>query len=361
MRQLGGYELQQNLGGRGAALVWQGRDGDGRPALVFLLPAAYLPQARTDLGSLHPALLPLDRSGVAEVPGEGGQPGGRAAYLGSRLPSEAQPLDTLDRAGVLTLLDALTALHRAGAVHGGLCPAALWRTPAGETRLAGAGVPWAAGAETQPTPAQDLHGLGDALEGVREAPDLPADWLAALRSASGPQPAQVLLERWQPVPAPAEERGKATGPRPAAAAAPAEMTTAPAPARQTPDPAAPAARARRLPLWPWALALLVAAATVLGSVRTTQFLRPPDAPQNEPDCCAVSYTVHGADLPVHLQVLDTPPQLKMPPAQAESTAPGTMQLPGPGEYRVRVWADGYTPQTIAISVPRSEPVVINLE
>ncbi|GHF93035.1 hypothetical protein GCM10017783_01130 [Deinococcus piscis] len=371
MRRLGGYELQRNLGGTDAAQVWQGLESASEsPALIFVLPAAYLLSARPDLATRHPALLPLAHSGVAEVPGENGQPGGRAAYLGSALPPGAEPLRSLDRAALLDLLGALATLHRAGAAHGGVRPELLWRR-GNQVYLAGAGVPWQR--EREPNPlavpdfAQDVRRLGGALADVREEADLPAGWLPALREATAPQAAQDLLARWQEEPRP-ELAAQPNPPQKLTATRPL-VPTPPRPA--TPPPATPLSSAapvtasggvrRGVSPWPWLLTSLALAGVLAGSFWAYQNLKVPGAPLEPPACCEVRYTVRGSEVPVQLRVLDAPPQLTVDPQQAEGTAPGTMQLPGPGEYRIRVSADGYAPQTISVTVPRSLPVAIELE
>lgn len=365
MRRLGGYELQRNLGGTDAAQVWQGAAlASEQPALVFVLPAAYLLDARPDLSGQHPALLPLTHSGVAEVPGEGNEPGGRAAYLGSPLPHGAEPLSALSRAGLLALLEALATLHRAGAMHGDVRPELLWHSGA-HVYLAGAGVPWQREREQEQPPgsapdfAQDVRRLGQALAGLREEAGLPVGWLPALRSATSRQAAQELLDRWQsgdeaaePEPVPAVQTASTPATPARVPPAPPVTLAAPAPAPGQPRGVSP---------WPWLLTSLALAGVLAGSFWAYPNLQLPGAPQEPPACCEVRYAVRGGEVPVRLRVLEAPPLLTVDPQQAEGTAPGTMQLPGPGEYRIRVSADGYAPQTISVTVPRSLPVTIGLE
>ncbi|MFC6618081.1 hypothetical protein [Deinococcus radiophilus] len=116
-------------------------------------------------------------------------------------------------------------------------------------------------------------------------------------------------------------------------------------------------------LWPWLLSGLVSLGLLGGSLWLSRALSVPNAPATVPQCCQLTYEVRGAGrgVPVRVRALEAPPLLTLTPEQTTTAAPGTVALPGPGKYRVRVSADGYAPQTATVQVPSAAPVVLELE
>ena len=102
-------------------------------------------------------------------------------------------------AGVLA---ALVALHRAQKVHGGVAASQFWHTGR-RVRLAGAGLPWSAGASAQ----DDLRALAAALDALGGRPAAlrrletmsAAEALATLEASQPPPPAQSPLPRSVPL------------------------------------------------------------------------------------------------------------------------------------------------------------------
>ena len=46
--------------------------------------------------------------------------------------------------------------------------------------------------------------------------------------------------------------------------------------------------------------------------------------------------------------------------QVLGQAPGKLNLPGQGTYRLQVTSEGFTPATLDVTVPRNAPVTIHL-
>lgn len=368
MTRLGGYELEHYLGGDDQALLWRARETEesaaasgGHPTLLILVPAAHLQQAQLQWSRLHPALLPFVSSGVEEFASEeDGGGGGRVAYLAARLPHGAAPLATPNRQDILVLLDALASLHEAGGVHGGLIPELLWRTEEGRPLLAGAGAPWPRmGRVVSPT--QDIRDLGQVLTGLPVAPDVPADWLSALQQAAAGETAEQLAAEFRQVPS-AKAVISAAPPPPSATviAMPAESL----PTSVLPPPQ-PAPQPQRLPRWPWLLLIVALGGILSGTAWATRFLQVPHAPAQQWPCCELQFVQPSAGAvaaaPVTLRVLDGPPLLTLAPELSRGVPlPATLPLPGPGEYRLRLSADGYAPQTFTVTAPSLQPIEVRL-
>lgn len=78
-------------------------------------------------------------------------------------------------------------------------------------------------------------------------------------------------------------------------------------------------------------------------------------------CCDVRFTVQGAQgVPVRLSVMTAPEGVQVKPGQEVGRAPGTVHLPQPGTYTLRVAAEGYTPEMVTVKVPSAVPVQITL-
>ncbi|WP_034408401.1 PEGA domain-containing protein [Deinococcus murrayi] len=385
MKPIGPYVAARDLGGdpTAPASVRTLRATDrltGMPVLLHVLPhAAPLPELPDSPALLRPA--------------EGGVDG-ETVYVVTELPPHAHPArDPLlaARGG----LEALAALHAAGLTHGGVSAAQLWSVD-GQVALAGAGLPWGG----DPTPAGDVRALLAALETLGELP-------ASLRGAGEDATAADLLARLNApaevpplrVPPPAEAAEPDAPPPPPAPPAEAakevgEGTAAPAPAN-TPLPPRPTSRRRlsedvritwnpdgtrrvvkpgqearrgsRRPAWLWpllALLVLLALAAALwawrsggGGDATTATRTAAPAPA----CCPLTFAVQGeAPGPVRLSVVRAPAGAGLKAGAEVGTAPGEVTLPAPGEYVLRVAADGYAPAEVTVTAPSAVPVTIDL-
>ena len=113
--------------------------------------------------------------------------------------------------------------------------------------------------------------------------------------------------------------------------------------------------------WRWpalAAALLV---LLLGAVWAWGQGRAPQAGADAP-CCSVRFELSGAAPAsgVRLTLAQAPAGAALQPGAALGTVPGTVRLPAAGTYRVRVAAEGFTPETVSVTVPVSAPVRIEL-
>ncbi|WP_310583866.1 hypothetical protein [Deinococcus sp.] len=122
-------------------------------------------------------------------------------YAVTELPPAAV-LATHPATAALGVLRALTALHGAGQVHGGLNAGQFWQVGR-EVRLAGAGLPWQPGAEAD----ADMHALGQALDtlGARPAVLLNLEQMTARQALSAlegamqqPEPVSAVRAGVQP-------------------------------------------------------------------------------------------------------------------------------------------------------------------
>ncbi|MPY67797.1 hypothetical protein F8S09_14085 [Deinococcus sp. SDU3-2] len=397
MKPIGPYVAARDLGGDPTAAVRTLRATDrltGMPVLLHVLPhAAPLPELPDS-----PALL---------RPSEGGMDG-ETAYIVTELPPHAHPArDPLlaARGG----LEGLAALHAAGLTHGGVSAAQLWSVD-GQVALAGAALPWGG----DPTPEEDVRTLLGALETLGELP-------ASLRNLPEGATAQELLARLdapQEAPplrtnSPAEaEAEPAPDPAPAdepdarssiiVTAAPAEVDPEPAP-KSTPEPSrvAPSPTSRRRlgeevritwnpdgtrrvvkpgqeatpaprretsrPAWLWPLLALLAVLALAAAVWAWRSGSGADAPTatrtaaSASACCTLTFAVNGeAPGPVHLSVVRAPAGANLKAGTEVGTAPGAVPLPTPGEYVLRVAADGYAPAQVTVTAPSAVPVTIDL-
>lgn len=386
MMRLGGYQLRHYLGGTELAPVWQAEAGDQR-ALVFVLPAAHLSQAQPELSQWHSALLPLTESGVEEVADEADTAHGRAAYLIAPLPQGAEPLRDLRSGDLPILLDALATLHEARAVHGGVRPELLWRGADGRPLLAGAGVPWQTRADTTTTdssPAQDVRHLAQALAAL-PLTGLATDWpfgssasqLTTLQGVQAGETAVTVRQRLNTPVAPADAPSAFDLPlaeeaEPLQESQPIHIQPVPVQtvqsqpvqiqfAAQPPHPP----KSERLSRLPWVLLVLALAGLLGGTTWATRFLQVPHAPAEEWPCCTVQFVLPSAGAKasaVRLRVLDGPPLLTLPPELRRGVPlPETLNLPGPGQYRLRLSAEGYAPQTVTVTAPSPQPIEVRLD
>ncbi|UQN05680.1 hypothetical protein [Deinococcus sp. QL22] len=123
-----------------------------------------------------------------------------------------------------------------------------------------------------------------------------------------------------------------------------------------------AAQARSRALAPrWLLPLLAAIVLLGGAVWAFLTLPNADQPAAEVPCCTVRFTVQGAaGVTARLTVLEAPDGANLTPGQDVGVAPGPVNLPVRGMYRLRVAADGYAPGTLSVTAPTSQPVRIDL-
>lgn len=183
----------------------------GMPVLLHRLPEFVVPASVPDSGSLLP---------VAEVDVWDGHP-----YAITELPLSAVPA-THAGSAALGALRALTALHAAGQVHGGINAGQLWQVGR-EVRLAGAGLPWRPGAG----PAGDLIALGQTLDTLGPRPAV----LKGLETMSAGQ-ALALLESALRGREPEEAPPSREVTPPAVAPAPVVVSVPPVPEEAEPVP-----------------------------------------------------------------------------------------------------------------------------
>ena len=102
-----------------------------------------------------------------------------------------------------------------------------------------------------------------------------------------------------------------------------------------------------------ALGLLVVAFAAAALPRA---LRPAPAP-----CCDVQFRLSGAaDQRARLTLLQAPEATGWKLGMKLGEVPGTVRLPAPGTYRIKVNADGYAPARVNVTVPTRDPVTVNL-
>ncbi|WP_102127058.1 PEGA domain-containing protein [Deinococcus planocerae] len=130
---------------------------------------------------------------------------------------------------------------------------------------------------------------------------------------------------------------------------------------------APARPARNVPRWLGpalalgALLLIVALVWALIAGRATRTGVAAPQARVAQACCDVRFTVRGgAGVPVRLSIVSAPEGSGVPSGAAVGTVPGSVRLPGPGTYTLRVVAEGYTPGTVTITAPSSQPIAIDL-
>lgn len=147
-------------------------------------------------------------------------------------------------------------------------------------------------------------------------------------------------------------------------------------------PAAPERARRRLPRWTLPV---VAAALLLGGAWWALGALPdrapaqqgspqPAAPQTaaqsaaqtgsgtaDPVCCPVEFQLRGAQgRTVALTVEAAPPGANLTPGESLGRAPGTVQFPLAGTYRLRTSVSGYAPASLSVTVPTTKPQIIDL-
>ena len=83
-------------------------------------------------------------------------------------------------------------------------------------------------------------------------------------------------------------------------------------------------------------------------------------------CCTVTSRLVGSggqslSAPVKVSISAAPPQSKLTAGTLVGQAPGPLTLDAPGQYALRVAGDGYAPQTVKVTVPMTQPLVITLK
>ncbi|WP_189054556.1 PEGA domain-containing protein [Deinococcus daejeonensis] len=87
----------------------------------------------------------------------------------------------------------------------------------------------------------------------------------------------------------------------------------------------------------------------------------PEVPAG-PQPQTVQFTVRGvAGATARLSVEQAPKEANLAPGASLGTAPGRVTFPAPGTYRLRVVVDGFAPGSMTVTVPRSQPVTIDLD
>ncbi|MDL2344270.1 PEGA domain-containing protein, partial [Deinococcus sp. MIMF12] len=85
------------------------------------------------------------------------------------------------------------------------------------------------------------------------------------------------------------------------------------------------------------------------------------AADSAPACCTLTFAVQGeAPGPVRLSVVRAPTGANLKAGHEVGTAPGAVTLPTPGEYVLRVAADGYAPAQVTVTAPSAVPVTVDL-
>jgi hypothetical protein len=129
---------------------------------------------------------------------------------------------------------------------------------------------------------------------------------------------------------------------------------------KAPGQAAPARPSAPRWLLPLLAALLLIGGAVWAYFGWSDSKAPAAAAESGP-CCTVRFTVQGAaGVTARLTVLEAPDGANLTPGQEVGVAPGPINLPVRGTYRLRVAADGYAPATLSVTAPAPQPLRIDL-
>lgn len=134
------------------------------------------------------------------------------------------------------------------------------------------------------------------------------------------------------------------------------------------QPSAAQPRARRStdsrfnPLW---LLVLVLAVVLLVLLAQRAF-RSNDPAVGASACCIVTARLVGSSgqslsAPVKISIGTAPAASRLKAGTLVGQAPGPLALDTPGDYALKVVGDGYAPQTVNVTVPTAEPLVITLK
>ncbi len=83
-------------------------------------------------------------------------------------------------------------------------------------------------------------------------------------------------------------------------------------------------------------------------------------------CCTVTAQLvgssgQGLSAPVRVSVLSAPADSRLKAGALIGQAPGPLPLDTPGSYALKVVGDGYAAQTVNVTVPTTQPLVIKLK
>ena len=83
-------------------------------------------------------------------------------------------------------------------------------------------------------------------------------------------------------------------------------------------------------------------------------------------CCTLPASVLGSagqklSAPVRVSLVAVPAGSHLQPGTLIGQVPGPLRLDAPGKYALKVAGDGYAPQTVSVTVPSQQPLVITLK
>ncbi|PNY80300.1 PEGA domain-containing protein [Deinococcus koreensis] len=223
------------------------------------------------------------------------------------------------------------------------------------------------------------HPAPGGIIGEDDLPDWPPPESGQDAGADGGSAGRGLLQM-RDVPRLPESLRRPADPEPEPEPEPAPRSSGRLPARQAPGgpirigwdeddswrvvKAAPSTPARAVSRPPrWLLPLLAALIVLIGVVWMIRSVRPrtATAPPAAAACCDVAFTLRGAaGATARLTVESAPAGANLTPGQELGQAPGKVRFPVQGTYRLRVAADGYDPGRLSLTVPRTQPVSIDL-
>ncbi|WP_161883429.1 hypothetical protein [Deinococcus alpinitundrae] len=113
----------------------------------------------------------------------------------------------------------------------------------------------------------------------------------------------------------------------------------------------------------WLLALVVIA--VLVALLVQRAFRSSGPALSSAACCTITAQLvgssgQGLSAPVRVSVLSAPAESRFKAGALIGQAPGPLPLDTPGSYALKVVGDGYAAQTVNVTVPTTQPLVIKL-
>ncbi|WP_135227593.1 hypothetical protein [Deinococcus fonticola] len=112
----------------------------------------------------------------------------------------------------------------------------------------------------------------------------------------------------------------------------------------------------------WLLPALLGLVLLLGLLVWGLSRRPAAAraaPAAAGQCCTVNFRVSGGGR-ASISILNTTSRGRWAPGEVIGKVPGTLNLPGPGQYKLGVTSEGFSPANVDVTVPTSQPVTIRL-